>query len=189
MHHISKFNFPIPKTKPKLEMRKLLYPHLTWRSRELLERGREISLCAGRRFRRSESGRKNRPAPFGPEKSSEMQTTQMTAGGMRMCVAPPALGEICFLLDPALRHWANFWRTYGARSFHLDSALTLRLRSGQVRWLFRRKDRACPRSAHLPRRAFAKPEKLFLMMPSMHQMKLSPLCRSQRTQNRMVEQL
>src|SRR5713226_2749248 len=66
MHHISKFNFPIPKTKPKLEMRKLLYPHLTWRSRELLERGREISLCAGRRFRRSESGRKNRPAPFGP---------------------------------------------------------------------------------------------------------------------------
>src|SRR5216683_6272900 len=64
MHHISKFNFPIPKTKPKLEMRKLLYPHLTWRSRELLERGREISLCAGRRFRRSESGRKSRPAPL-----------------------------------------------------------------------------------------------------------------------------
>lgn len=55
--------------------------------------------------------------------------------------------------------------------------------------LFRRKDRACPRSAHLPRRAFAKPEKLFLVMPSMHQMKLSPLCRSHRTQNRMVEQL
>jgi hypothetical protein len=26
--------------------------------------GREISFCAGRRFRRSESGRKNRPAPF-----------------------------------------------------------------------------------------------------------------------------
>jgi hypothetical protein len=55
--------------------------------------------------------------------------------------------------------------------------------------LFRRKDRACQRSAHLPRRAFAEPEKLFLVMPSMHQMKLSNLCRSQRTQNRMVEQL
>jgi hypothetical protein len=41
----------------------------------------------------------------------------------------------------------------------------------------------------VPRRAFAKPEKLFLVMPPMHQMKLSPLCRSQRTQNRMVEQL
>jgi hypothetical protein len=27
-------------------------------------RGREISLCAGRRIRRSECGRKNRPAPF-----------------------------------------------------------------------------------------------------------------------------
>jgi hypothetical protein len=28
------------------------------------ERGGEISLYAGRRFRRSESGRKSRPAPF-----------------------------------------------------------------------------------------------------------------------------
>ena len=37
--------------------------------------------------------------------------------------------------------------------------------------------------------AFAKPEKLFVVMPSMHHMKLSPLCCSQRTQNRMVEQL
>src|SRR5260370_20939556 len=55
--------------------------------------------------------------------------------------------------------------------------------------LFRRNDRACPRSVHLPHRAFAEPEKLFLVMPSMHQMKFSNLCRSQRTQNRMVEQL
>src|SRR5271167_597830 len=55
--------------------------------------------------------------------------------------------------------------------------------------LFRRKDRACPRSAHLPRRAFAKPEKLFQVMLPMHQMKLSPLCRSQRAQKRMVEQV
>ena len=40
---------------------------------------------------------------------------------------------------------------------------------------FWEKNRAWHRSAHLPRRAFAKPEKLFLVMPSMHQMKLSPL--------------
>jgi hypothetical protein len=45
------------------------------------------------------------------------------------------------------------------------------------------------RVKNLPPRAFAKPEKLFLVMPSMHQMKLSPLCRSQRTQKRMVEQV
>jgi hypothetical protein len=44
-------------------------------------------------------------------------------------------------------------------------------------------------SAHLPRRVVAKPEQLLVVMPSMHQMKLPPLCRSQRTQNRMVEQL
>ncbi len=34
------------------------------------ERGREISHCAGRRIRRSEWGRKSRPAPF-----------EMTCGG------------------------------------------------------------------------------------------------------------
>src|SRR6266851_6106023 len=32
--------------------------------RRYRDKRREISLCAGRRFRRSESGRKNRPAPF-----------------------------------------------------------------------------------------------------------------------------
>jgi hypothetical protein len=35
-----------------------------------IKREREISLCAGRPLRRSEAGRKNRPAPF-----------EMTAGG------------------------------------------------------------------------------------------------------------
>jgi hypothetical protein len=52
--------------------------------------GREISLCAGRRFsdrigicdRRSERGRKSRPAPFGPAMASGMQKPQMTAGGV-----------------------------------------------------------------------------------------------------------
>lgn len=34
--------------------------------------------------------------------------------------------------------------------------------------LFRRKDRVCPRSAHLPRRAFAKPEKLFVVFFQFH---------------------
>ena len=41
-------------------------------------------------------------------------------------------------------------------------------------------------SAHVPRRVSAKPEKLLVVMPSMHQMKRSPLWRGQRTQNRMV---
>jgi hypothetical protein len=44
------------------------------------------------------------------------------------------------------------------------------------------------RSVHLPRRAFAKPEKLFQVMLPMRQMKLSPLRGTQRAQNRMVEQ-
>src|SRR5258706_1564463 len=55
--------------------------------------------------------------------------------------------------------------------------------------LFRTKARACPGCANLSRHAFPKLEKLFQVMFSMYQMKLSPLRRSQRTQNRMVEQL
>jgi hypothetical protein len=39
------------------------------------------------------------------------------------------------------------------------------------------------------RRILAKSEKLLLMMPSMHETKLSPLCSTQRTQNGMVEEL
>ncbi len=46
---------------------------------------------------------------------------------------------------------------------------------------------ALARSVHLPPCPFAKPEKLFQMMLPMHQMKLSPLRRTQRAQNRMVE--
>src|SRR5271170_1263375 len=41
-------------------------------------------------------------------------------------------------------------------------------------------------SVFLPRRPFPKPEKLFFVVPSMHHVKLSPLCCAQRTQNRMV---
>jgi hypothetical protein len=39
----------------------------------------------------------------------------------------------------------------------------------------------------LPGRDFAKPEKLFQVMLPVHYMKLSPLRRTQRAQNRMVE--
>src|SRR5208282_1191546 len=46
-----------------------------------------------------------------------------------------------------------------------------------------------PRSAHLSVRGFAKLKKLFLVMPSMHEVKLPPLWGSQWTENRMVEQL
>ena len=39
----------------------------------------------------------------------------------------------------------------------------------------------------MPGRAFAKPDKLFQVMLPVHYMKLSPLRRTQRAQNRMVE--
>ena len=45
---------------------------------------------------------------------------------------------------------------------------------------FWEKNRAWHRSVHLPRRVFAKPENLFQVMLPMHQMKLSPLRRTQR---------
>jgi len=50
--------------------------------------------------------------------------------------------------------------------------------------LFRRKCFACPCRGNLPGRAFAKPEKLFQVMLPVHYMKLSPLRRTQRAQNR-----
>jgi hypothetical protein len=51
----------------------------------------EISLCAGRRFRGSESGRKSRPAPFGMTGWDwVVQDTQASRPGLN-CDAPPAL--------------------------------------------------------------------------------------------------
>jgi len=51
-----------------------------------------------------------------------------------------------------------------------------------------RRDPACHRYAHLPRRAFTKVEELFQVMLPMYYMEHSPLRRIQRAQNRMVEQ-
>ena len=51
------------------------------------------------------------------------------------------------------------------------------------------KKRPClPALRHVPRRTFAKLEKLFEVMLPVHYMKLSPLRRTQRAQNRMVKQ-
>jgi hypothetical protein len=49
-------------------------------------------LCAGRRFRRSESGRKSRPAPFGPVTPPGMPKMQMTVGAGCAAPRPHGLG-------------------------------------------------------------------------------------------------
>ena len=77
------------------------------------------------------------------------------------------------------------------RARHRPGRRPRRVRAGTGRTGRQGAWRDCSRRSGSPsfRRPFSKPEQLSLVVPSVHHMERSPLCRSQRAQNRVVEQL